>query len=104
MEDINIYLLSLRQSIEMEYYKIKSTNDNLNKLEINNIINFYDSIQEKLSDEKIRLDKIKSNNLFLSLSDITNLLSEYEDGTYGILNYFNEKTKQQYFEDGVYRF
>jgi len=90
MEDINLYLLTLRQSIELEYYKLKSTNDNLNKLEINNIIDHFDQIQSKISDEKIQLEKTKSNNLFLSISDIENLLSKYDDGTYGILNYFNE--------------
>ena len=90
MEDTNIYLLNLRQSIELEYYKLKSTNDN--KFELSNIIEIYDNIQIRLNEEKIQLEKTKSNNLFLSESDIVSLLSEYTDGIYGILNYFNETT------------
>jgi len=90
MEDINIYLLTVRQSIELEYYKLKSEDDITNKLEINNIITIYDNIQDEINNENNRLEKINIDTLFLSNVDIENLLLEYGDGTYGILNYFNK--------------
>lgn len=89
MEDINLYLLNLKQSIELEYYKLKSTNIDLNKLEITNIIDHYELIIKELANENNKLEEMKSNKLFLSDIDIDNLLSEYDNGTYGILNYFN---------------
>ena len=34
MEDINLFLLTQKQLIELEYYKLKSQNTNMEKLEL----------------------------------------------------------------------
>lgn len=78
MTDINLYLLTQKQLIELEYYKLKSKNANFNKLELNNIMDYYEKINQN-----------KQDNLFLTKIDIDKLLENYEDGIYGILNYFN---------------
>ena len=91
MEDINLYLVTLKQQIEIEYYKLKTANINV---EINTIIEYTDNLNKNINDEQININKIKSNNLFLSDLDIEKLLIEYEDGTYGILNYIYNSVDQ----------
>ena len=86
MEDINIYLISLRQQIEIEYYKLKNNNINV---EINTIIESIDNLNKSINIEEQIIDQVKSNNLFLTDIDIEKLLIDYDDGTYGILNYMN---------------
>jgi len=99
MEDINLYLITQKQSIELEYYKVKSDNDNYSRLEIANIITYYENIQKEIS-------TYNDDNLFLSISDINKLLLEYSDGTYGILNYFTSKPTLMidYIKDNNYTF
>jgi len=98
MEDINLYLLNLKQSIELEYYKLKSTNIDFNKLEITNIIDHYELIIKEIADENNKLVEIKSNKLFLTDIDIDNLLTDYDNGTYGILNYMNNTDQNKIIE------
>ena len=95
MEDINIYLITLRQQIEIEYYKLKNNNVNI---EINQIIESIDNLNKSISVEEELIENIKSNNLFLTDSYIEKLLIDYEDGTYGILNYMNSLTDDKLIE------
>ena len=95
MEDINIYLISLRQQIEIEYYKLKNNNVNI---EINQIIESIDNLNKSICMEEQSIEEVKSNNLFLTDSDIEKLLIDYDDGTYGILNYTNNLTDDKLIE------
>ena len=98
MEDINLFLLTQKQLIELEYYKLKSQNTNMEKLELNNIMDYYNDINNKINE-------YKQNNLFLSKSDIDKLLEEYDDGTYGILNYFDlSKNIVDYIKENNYTY
>ena len=84
MEDINLYLITQKQLIELEYYKLKTHYTIFSKIEINDIIKYYDDIVNKRN-------KAKQDNLFLSKTNINKLLNEYNDGIFGILNYFSSE-------------
>ena len=93
MEDIHLFLLKLKQQIEIEYYKLQLEYSDYTKLNIIDIINEYEQVESSINKYKSEIVKNKSNNLYLSAKDINNLLEDYEEGTYGILNYFiNPKT------------
>jgi hypothetical protein len=98
MEDINLFLLTQKQIIELEYYKLKSQNTNMEKLDLNNVMDYYNDINNKINE-------YKQNNLFLSKADIDKLLEEYDDGTYGILNYFDlSKNIVDYIKENNYTY
>jgi len=103
MEDIYSFTLSQRHLIETEYYKLKSDNDDLfNDLDIDKICQYYESLlkeieitNEKIIEtknaelEKIANSKKKGNKkLRIGIDVVEKLLDTYQDGIYGIINYF----------------
>lgn len=93
MEDIFFYILTQRHIIELEYYKLKS-DSSFRDLDINFIEEYYNNLKNK-------------DNFILDDNDIKNLLDNYEEGTYGILNYYNKNNKNQlikYIEDSNYEY
>lgn len=93
MEDIFYYILTQRHIIELEYYKLKS-DPSFKNLDINSIEEYYNNLKNK-------------DSFLLNENDIKNLLKDYDEGTYGILNYYNQNNKNQlikYIEDSKYEY
>lgn len=100
MEDIYQFLLSQRHIIENKYYDLKSQSSIFNDLDINNITEYYDSINNSIEVNKKKLLEyeenktkktikvIDNNSLYLSDNMIKKLLKSYDDGIYGLINYY----------------
>ena len=104
MEDIYSFIINQRHLIETEYYKLKSQENDFHSLDLNNVQSLYDSIGEKIGSYNIELNNLNiiqqqenekkkselknKKTLYLTQTDIENLLDSYDDGTYGIINYY----------------
>ena len=96
MEDINLFIINQRHLIENEYYQLKTNSNDFNKLDICNISSYYDDINKEILDinKQIEIDKQidkkdkNNNSLFLILEDIEKLLDSFNNGIYGIINYY----------------
>ena len=123
MEDIYSFIINQRHLIETEYYKLKSQENDFHNLDLNNVQSLYDSIGEKIGSYNLELNNLNiiqqqenekkkselknKKTLYLTQTDIENLLDSYDDGTYGIINYyephdFNKLIK--YILDAKYEF
>ncbi len=91
MEDIYQFILNQRHIIENKYYELKSQYIMFNDLDINNINEYY----ENLSNKEINKDP---NNLYFSDNDIHKLLETYDDGIYGIINYYPNFSNDKLFK------
>ena len=107
MEDIYTFALGQKHHIETEYFNIKSNDiDTFSDLDIKNISTYYENLilsiencNKQITDieinKKKQLDDFKaktklSKNKFLTINQniIEQLLSKYDNGIYGIINYF----------------
>jgi len=96
MEDINLFIINQRNTIENEYYQLKTNSTDFNKLDIYNISSYYDDLNKEIIDinKQIEIDKEidkkDKNSLFFIDEDIVKLLNVFNDGIYGIINYYDD--------------
>jgi hypothetical protein len=114
MEDIYTFALGQKHHIETEYFNIKSNDiDTFSDLDIKNISTYYENLilsiencNKQITDieinKKKQLDDFKaktklSKNKFLTINQniIEQLLSKYDNGIYGIINYFASHSDEQ---------
>jgi hypothetical protein len=106
MEDIYQYILNQRHIIENEYLKIKSQHIEISDLDINQIHEYWDNLnlniestknhqniiesqlKSKIAEAKSKSKQLSEQQLFLDDPNIENLIKTYNDGTYGIINYY----------------
>jgi len=103
-ENIYEYILGQKQLIEMECLKI-NTQLQIDSIFPENITQLIEQINDQHKNKTLELEylnnelaneeaerkkkkKIQTNKMFLSFEDIVEILSSYDDGIYGVINYY----------------